>query len=388
MHSLFATTPIRAHRAACALLICALLVTSGLFGGCKGKKHEQQRKPQPAPKNLAGLDAMPRGVTAVIGFDAVELQRSWLVRRAVAQMFARDRDLEGRIDALISSCEIDLDGGISAIIIGLGQRSGTTRGTEEAVMVVTGTFVEAKLASCIGQRVASDGRTLVADKVDGRTLYGVVGAVGRPLASDETPADAGPADANANGPAKPAQPRAAGDEIWFGVAGSQTLVVATSKAWLIAAVGDGDKVMSEPVMAALIERADRSAAIWAAGQMSPEVGVGLVTSANGAIAAPPRAIVGSVHLRTGVKVAIGVEMTSPGDANVLKSQLQSQMGLIALAAQTYGLGAWLGKLGVDVEQETVYLRLALDDAEVRQILSRIDTPAESAQNPADNRGDP
>lgn len=432
MHSL--STPV-------ALVAIALLASAP---GCKdNQKKNRASASQPAPVALSGLDAIPSSVTALISLDAVELQRSWLVRRAVTQMFARDRELESRIDELLESCEIDLKGGVSDILMGLGSKAGATPGTEEAVMVVTGKFVEAKLASCIGQSVAGDGRSLIADKLAGRTLYGVRGGpvapaverapdapegdligllppaplpapdsrpaapsqahgvrVSDPAAPEPTPEPTEP-PAEAPGtepetapqapprpPEPPAQTSLANSEVWFSVTAPDTLVVATSKDWLIAAVDDGDKLAAAPEMMRLIERADRQAAVWMAGQMSPAIGLGLVETSKGKIAAPPRAIFGSLDFRTGVKLTIGVELVSEKDASELKSLAGKQMGVLALAAQTYGLGEWMGKLGVDAEDKTVYLRVTLDDTEVREILSRIDTAAGSAQNPADNRGEP
>lgn len=341
-----------------ALFTClVVLATGGAATGCKGKKQKQKQPgaSKTAPRELAGLQAIPKSVTALIGLDVVKLQRSWLVHRAVAQMFARDRALETRIDELLTSCQIDLDGGVRDVLIGLGAQTGAGRGTEEAVMVVTGAFVEAKLASCVGQSVAADGRSLIADKVEGRTLYGVLGG---------------------------------GNQVWFSVSGKNTLVVATSKDWLVESVGEGDKVDKAPAMTALMDRVDRSATVWAVGQMSPEVGAGLLEIADGQIASAPTAIFASLDTKAGVALSIGVEMAADSDAKVLKSMVGGQMGLVALAAQSYGLGDWLSKLGVDAEQKTVYLRVSLSDDEVRQILSRIDTPAGSAQNPADSRGEP
>ena len=378
-----------------AIGVAVLLASGGATTGCKSKKQEQARQGQPSVKSLTGLQAIPRDVSAIIAMDVTALQRSWLVRRAVEQMYARDRALEARIDALIISCEIDLAGGIRQIIIGLGEHSGSERGTEEAVMVVTGEFVEAKLASCIGQSVAGDGRSLIADKVAGRTLYGIIGDAGvadQKTDAQKTDAPATPASGTqAIEPTPPAPPEPASDDrsdIWFTVSGPSTLVVATSKDWLLHAVGDGAKVMQSPVMAKLIDRADRSADVWAVGQVDPGIGNGLVQQSSGAITAPPKSISGSLDLQAGLKLGIVVEMSNSKDANALKSLIGGNLGLIALAAQGYGMGEWSEKLRVDSKDETMYLRLALTEDEVRQVLSSIDTSAGSAQNPADNRGEP
>ena len=404
-----------------------LVIASLLILGCKGDKRKQSsNKAVQAPKALRGLEAVPRASTAVIGLDVTSLRRAWLVRRAVEEMFRRDPELEQRMEALLGACRVSLGGPqdgdasaepttvVSDIVIAMGTPSGRER--DEAVMVATGAFVEAKLASCVGQGVAGDGRSLIADMVEGRSLYGIPDNA--PVAPSDPSASSGPASKGAGAPAAtvgvtptgpppkggPTTPEsgqpaatpapvaapkpAAGNDVWFSVAGPETLVIATSKSWLIQAVGTGEKIAAAPTMASLLKRVDRGADIWAAGKIDPAVGAGLVDQASGAISAPPQAIFGSLDLRRGMELSLGLQMATDQDAKSLESLVSGQMGLMALAAQRYGVGAWVEKLVVTVEARTVFLRASLSEDDVRQILSRIDSSTGSAQNPADNRGEP
>lgn len=328
------------------ILLLGMLVASSL--GCKKNKA-----PLPVPREITGLDALPRDTRAVIGVNVLSLRGSWLVRRAIEQMFRRDPGLEQRIEQLIRDCRFDPSRDLDSFLIGIGGQ-GSDPELHEAVMVVTGTFLEAELASCVGQGVASDGGHLTAQKVDGRTFYNVSGRSGRR------------------------------DDVWFTISGQRTLVVATSSEWLAKAVGDGEKLAASPSMAALLDKVDQKAGVWAVGEVDERIGAGLVGLTGGAVGSPPRAMFAQGELKAGVNFMLGAEMGSENDANALLSLMKGQISLGALAAQRYGLGTLISKLGVDSEGKTVYLRFSLSEDEVRQILSQIDTPTGSTQNPAEN----
>lgn len=374
-----------------ALILALIAGVLALHAGCKSKQKDAgtEATSTTKPVDLGGLDAVPREVSAVVGMDVGALRRSWLVQRMVEQMFRRDQGLKQRIDALMTSCRVDPEN-IREVIIGLTRGSGPESGDGQAVMVVTGAFVEAELASCVGQSVAADGRRLVADRADGRTMYGVrrnappagnnreAAGGGAPVVLPDVPLfSAGSATAHAR------------DQVWFAVAGPETLVVATSKEFLRRALSPReDKVMSDEAMAGLIERVDRRAGVWVAGAMDPDIGRGLVDKSAGQVASPPAAMFGSVGLESGVDFRLGVDMATEEDAGGLRALISGQKGLWALAAQRFGLGEWIDKLRVDADARTVYLRVTLTQDELRQILARIDTSAGSLQNPADTQGGP
>lgn len=335
------------------MLLCALAVATG---GCKGKQEEAPGGQPPPPRAVTGLSAVPRDATALVGVNVASLRSSWLVRRAVAQMFRRDPGLEERIEQLARACKLDPAADLDSFIIGVSGAPADpdSSGEHEAVMVVTGTFAEADLASCVGQSVAEDGGSLTSQRVDGRTLYRV------------------------------GQRSGGRDSVWFTVSAPRTLVIATSSSWLARAVGDGDKIADSPSMAALLERVDQDAGIWVAGEIDQRVGAGLVELTAGAVNSPPRAMFGHGRFDAGAGFVLGAVMSSPEDAKYLVSLAKDQLSLGVWAAQRYGLGPLVSKLGVDSEGKTVYLRLSLSEEELRQVLAQIDTPAGSAQNPAEN----
>lgn len=395
-------------------IAAAIVVLSTVLTACtRCKSVEDDPQPTvvpPTPRELTSLEAIPKEVTAIVGLNIKRLHDSWLVKRAVEQMFYRDPELKDRIDSLTRRCDIDIQTGLSTIIIGLSGTLDDEHGREQAVMVVDGDFKEASLASCVGQSVAEDGRRLIADTGFGRMLYGVkkptsvipsktplVSPSKGEVASMSPGADAPASGSPASGSPSSGSPSStthmdataaeASDEVWFTIAGPTILVVATSKEWLQRAVSDADKIMSSSSVSKLITRVDRTAAVWVAGDIDPHIGQGLVEQTRGEIAKPPISMFGTLSLDRGIRFELGVDMVSQNDANALKSLISGQLGMGALAAQAYGLGEWVDKLGVDVDQKTVYLRVTLQDDEIRQILSRIDTAAGSAQNPAVNSGE-
>ncbi|MEM9488464.1 MAG: hypothetical protein AAGC55_04940, partial [Myxococcota bacterium] len=221
-----------------------LLLWSLALSACQScdKKEETPAEP-PAPPTLAGLQAMPGQVTVLVGAEVTRLRDSWLVERAVKQMFRRDPELEQRIDQLIAACKFDPAEQLDSVLIGLGRDSDTSAGAaDQAVMVLTGVFDEGQLASCINQSVTGDGGTFSADRSGTRTYY-------------HTRSGDGP-----------------GAERWFTLTGPRTLVVATSRTWLQKAVEDGEKVASSTKLAPLLGQVDQSAGLWAVGLVDQELG--------------------------------------------------------------------------------------------------------------------
>lgn len=321
------------------LLVVLVVLAQGGSIACKSKKAS------PSPVPIAGLAAMPSDVQVVVGIDATKLRDSWLVERAVAQMFRRDPELQGRFRALIDACHFDPSKDLASILIGLG-RVGEA---DEAVLVATGAFVEADLAACIGQSVAAEGGALETEISAGRTLYQTTGPRGG---------------------------------VWFAMAAPRTLVVATSSAWLARAIDPGDTVTASKAMAALLGRVDQGASFWGVGMIDERVGAGLVTLTQSKIAAPPAAVFGQIELEAGANLLLGAVMSSDNDANSLVSMIKAQKSLAVLALQRSGLSMLANKLGVDSESKTVYLRLSLSEGELKDALARIDTTTGSQQDPA------
>ncbi|MCG8420208.1 MAG: hypothetical protein MJE77_19935 [Proteobacteria bacterium] len=321
-----------------------LLVAVIALAGCQSCRGEQtSSEPPPAPDTVAGLDAVPRDVQVVLCANLDDLRESWLVRRAVEQMFRRDPELEVRFRQLIDTCQIDPAVDVDRVIVALSRSSGT----DETIMVVTGQFSEAELASCMSQAMAAAGGAFTYDRVDGRTFYHASGR----------------------------------QHIWFTVPGPQTVVLATSPEWLARAVGDGEKITSSNEMSALLERVDQRAGLWAVGSIDERIGAGLVELTAGQVTSPPGSVFVEIHPKAGLQVSLGAEMNSKKDANGLELLIKNQMSVGAWALQGRGLGALAKKLRVYLEDKTVYLRLSLTEEELKEVLSRIDTTGGSAQDP-------
>lgn len=326
-----------------------LMASVALHSGCQSCKQENQ-SPQTrkaAPAVLAGLDAVPADVQVVLGADVAKLRDSWLVQRAIEQMFKRDPELATRIRQLIDSCQLDPARDIHGVIIALSRGGGDSAGSDEALMVLTGTFVEARLASCVGQSSAAAGSAVTVKEVEGRVFYKVDGK----------------------------------QDVWFTLTGPTTLVVATALEQLTRAAGDSDKIASSQVMAPLLARVDQSVGLWGAGLLDPRIGAGLVEQTGGKVAAPPRAVFVELDLERGLTLALGAEMTTVDDSNALLSLIKEQISIGSWALESYGLAAAADKLGVDLQGKTVYLRMSLTEDEIKEVLSRIDSSGRSEQDP-------
>lgn len=339
------------------ILLAGLLACSLGLAGCKDDTDKKQ-EPPPPPDEVSGLAAVPASVRVVVGANVPAIADSWLVERAIGQMFARDPGLETRVRALIDECRVDPARDLQSLVIALGQAPDE----DQAVMVATGRFVETEVAKCVSKSLSADGGTLSASTVDRRTFYHAKGPAGDTPARDRS--------------------------VWFTFGDERTLIVATSSAWLSKAVAPDDKVLSAQPMAGWIEQANTKAGLWGAGMLDDAVGADLVTLAGGRISAAPRAMFGHVALERGLGLELAALMVSPDDAKSLVSLAKSQISLGVLALQRYGIGPLLTKLTVDADDDTVYVRFSLSEDELKQALARIDTTTERAQDTASDEGAP
>jgi hypothetical protein len=303
---------------------------------CKDKAKEQ---PRPVPVEVTGLAAVPADVRAVLGINVEAIADAWLVERAVEQMFLRDPGLAARVDNLITTCRFDPAKDLRSLVLALGAEAHA----DQALMVAVGTFSEPEVAACVQSSLAEDGGTLTQTEVDGRRFYQASARSDR------------------------------ADSVWFTFGDPTTLVVATSSGWLAEAVGKGDKVLSRQPMAAWIERANPRAGIWAAGAIDAQIGKELVELTSGQLAAPPRALFGHIELKDGLSLSLSAIAASDKDVQALVGLANAQLGMGALALQRYGLGPVISKLTVAAEGDTLHLRFALTEEELKDVLSRIDT---------------
>lgn len=314
---------------------------------CRDKKKKDEPRPvPPVPIAVTGLAAVPAAVRAVVGINVEAIAEAWLVERAVEQMFLRDPGLAARVDDLITTCRFDPAKDLRTLTLALGEGANQ----EQALMVATGNFSEPEVVACVRTSLTEDGGTLSESQVEGRRFYQASARSDR------------------------------ADSVWFTFGDPRTLVVATSSEWLAEAVGKGDKVLSKQPMAGWIERADPNAGIWAAGALDQKIGGELVALVGGLVSAPPRALLGHIHLKDGLAVSLAAIAVSAEDAQALVALTNTQLRVGALALQRYGLGPLVSKLTVAAEGDTLHLRFALTEEELKDVLSRIDTTTEPAQD--------
>ncbi len=339
----------RARFSSVSVRLRCVLVTSLLIGlvaqaGCKNDERGKRRGPRP----ILGLAAIPVDARVLVGADVKQLAQSPLVTRAVEQMFLRDPELRDRAMAILQGCKLEVPGDTHSVLLAMGALPQPTAPTDQVLMVLAGSFSEPALASCITRLMAESGGRLTTKTLAGRTLYRV-----------EQPDRKRP--------------------LWFGFGAEDTLVVSASRDWLVQALSPGSDVRKGP-LGPLLGRIDEKAGLWAVGQVDPAVGQGIVTLTERQVAAPPAAMFGELDLSDGVRARLGVLMASEQDANAAVSFMKPQMALLATVAQTLSLGPLVSKLEVDAEAATVYLRVSLSDAEVKQLLSKIDSRARPGQD--------
>ncbi|HTJ45571.1 MAG TPA: hypothetical protein VL463_25880 [Kofleriaceae bacterium] len=294
---------------------------------------------------VTGLGAVPSGVVAIVGIDVSRLAGSPLVVRAVDDLLARRPELTQRIDALEASCHLDLTNKVKRVILASGPRE--KDGTTPVLLVASGQIAESDLTSCLEKSVGAGGGKVTAIAADGRTIYKI--EEGR-------------------------------RQVYYAFGASDTVVLSNVQPWVEKALGAGPKVMDDAEMKAWIGMSDQAAPMWLAAKVDPKVGEGLVRVGNGQIHAGPKAVFASMDPSAGVRAELGAVMQSEDDAKALESFSKSQVGLLALAAQWKGLGPVVEKVVVARDSAVLRLRVSLDDKDVRDLFSAIDTTAVAPQD--------
>ena len=85
-------------------------------------------------------------------------------------------------------------------------------------------------------------------------------------------------------------------------------------------------------------------------------------------------------MKDGLSLSLSAIAASADDARSLVALTNKQLRVGALALQRYGLGPLVSKLTVEAEGDTLHLRFALTEEELKDVLSRIDTTPEPAQD--------
>lgn len=319
--------------------VVALALLGAVLGACKGGKD----KPAPV-QELAGLQAVPDSATVVVGVEVAAVASSALVSRAAEQLLLRDGELAERWQRVQDECKLDFVASVRSLIIALGAK---VDGVAPVLLVASGKLSETELAACVRSLVGKGGGTLTAKTVEGRSLY---------LARE-------------------------GDRsVWFGFGGPSTVVLGSSEAIVVEALGAGKKVTESAALREALSLADRKAPIWAVGLVEPAIGDQLLRAANGQLAAGPRGYVLAADPTKGLRASLIALMADAKDAKSLESLAKQQLALLAVAAQAKGLGRLVGKITARAEAAHVGLSLSLDPAEINQLLKAVDSAAPEPQD--------
>jgi len=312
------------------IALVAVVVAAGSVASC-GEKKKKRAAPE-----LAGLAAVPYGARVVVGADPRRLRSSRVVLRAIDEMLARDPDLGTRIERLAAGCGIDW-GALESIHLAIPDPSLAP----QPMLVATGPIApEADLAKCVQSTVGGGGGTLSAKPADGRTVYEVT-------EGDRT--------------------------VYFAFGRKDTVVLSASRELVVAGLGEGKKALDDPELAKLVERVDTKAPLWAVGKVDPKLGERLLRLTRGKVTRPPRAFLAKLDPTDGLVVELGAVMTSDDDARALELQLNPTLGLISMAAQARGLGPVAAKITGSRDNDVVRFGVALTEAEVNEVLSKVDS---------------
>lgn len=326
----------------------ALVALALLGAGCKDHK----RPAVAPPLAVAALAAIPADAVAVVGLDVDRLARSNLVARAVAQMLDRDPELRDRLAGLARACSLDLGKQVHSVYLALGP---VVSGPRASLLVATGDLAEPTLTHCLQAGVGAGGGDVTVRQVDGRTIYRLV--AGR-------------------------------HELFFGFGHADTVVIGPREDWVVAGLAGGAKVESSAVLGQALSTVDRSAAMWAVATIDPDLGMALTRVSKGAISAGPSLVSGSLDPLDGVRATATFTMSTARDARALTDYARGELALGTIAAQILGLGPVLAKVGVEQLGMRVRFRVALADAEVKDVLAAIDRgrPAGQDAQPAADAG--
>ncbi len=319
----------------CAL---ALALVAAATAGCSQKKKEQKEKV--AAGDLAGLAAIPATARVVIGADPRRLSGSQLIARALDLMVSREPELGDRLTRLAAACGIDWREQLDSVH--LAQVPDTA-----PLLVVTGNLIEGDVAACVQGVAASGGGSLELSEVEGRTLYAI---------------------------------ESGKRNLYFSFSRKDTVVLSASRELVLAGLGTGAKLLDDPDMKALIDKADTDAPLWAAGLADAKLGQRLLRLTEGDVKAPPRAFRASLDPGLGLEAELVAVMADEDDAKALESHMTATLDLIAIAAQAYGLGPLAAKITGTRDGADIHFGVKLSDDETKELLSKVDSRPPAAQD--------
>ena len=328
------------------VLPCVLSLAIGGVG-CNKKRSTDANVPSP---EVTGLAAVPATAQVLIAADVTRLSDSPIVARAVDQLLLRDPALGARWSEVQASCKLDLPRQLKRVMLALGPpAAGAPTGTGPVLMIAIGTLSEPDLTACIRTMVGKGGGALTVNTVGGRSLYQVK-------------------DGNRT--------------MFFSFGRPDTVILGTTEAWVLDALGAGPKASSDPELRALLPLVDQNAPVWAIGRVDARVRRGLIGASGGALTSGPMAIVASLDPTNGAKLDLGAVMATAPDAKQLESFANKELKVITMVAQMKSLGTIVAKVSVAAEGAVVRFRAPLTLDDVNQLLSVLDeTPAPAQVSP-------
>ena len=323
-----------------------------LIAAACGKKSEAPSGP---PPEITGLAAVPSNAEALIGVDVGKVASSPIVQRMVEQLLARDPALSAGWTALRENCKLDFSKQIRRLMLAIGPSAPNGRiGTGPILMIATGAIPETEFSDCVGKLVGKGGGAITGSSKGGRTLYQVK-----------------------DGPRT----------MFFAFGRADTVVLGSSDAYVLEALGPGKKALDHPELAGWIKLADQNAPIWAVGRFSDKLRKGLVDATDGKVKAGPLAITASVDPTSGMNIQVAAIMATPADAKQLETLISGEKALIGIAAQIKSLGPVVEHVKIVAERNVLRFRAPLTMDDVNHLLSMLDGAKPSQQDsPPTNAG--
>ncbi|HEV7557759.1 MAG TPA: hypothetical protein VGO00_19975 [Kofleriaceae bacterium] len=325
------------------LAVAAVVATFGGCGGCGKKKPSAEE----LPPEVTGLATVPANAEVVVAVDVDHVVDSQVVERAVDQLLMRDPDLAGRWQKLHDSCKIDLTKQVKRVMVALGPSDPKSPGTGPMLMVAIGNLAETELEKCVQAMVGQGGGSLTAKAAGDRTLY---------------------------------QAKDGNRTLFFAFGRPDTVVLGSSEAYVLEALGPGKKVLDNPELASWIKQVDQRSPIWAAGRVAERVRQGLVKATNSALTAGPVAFVATFDPTDGATLDLGVIMADAKDANTLETFAKDQLGLFAMAAQAKNLGGVVEKVSIEASDQVVRFKAKLAISDINRLFCLLDGNAKCSQD--------
>lgn len=306
------------------IVAVAALAAAVALAGCSGcGKKKDGGSDNSLPPEVTGLSTVPANAEVVVGVEVERVVGSQIVERAVDQLVLRDKDLATRWASLRDTCKIDLTKQVKRVMVALGPSDPKQPGTGPMLMVAIGNLVETELEKCIQSLVGQGGGSVTAKAAGDRTLYQVK-------------------DGNRT--------------LFFAFGRPDTVVLGSTEAYVLEALGPGKKAMDNPELAGFLKLVDQKSPIWAAGRVAERVRKGLVDVTNKELQAGPVAFVAKLDPSQGANLDLGVVMNDAKDANTLETFAKNQMGLFAMAAQAKGVGKIVDKVQISTQDKLVSFR--------------------------------